>query len=100
MDAKIYECYLGFGFSHYYISVILIANDFNDAKNKFILKCLEKYNEINAIDFNEDEDENYGEKIKFNNILDFENYLLDKINENSIECLETCKFEICDKYES
>ena len=104
MDAKIYECFLGFGYSKYYVSVILIANDFNDAKNKFILKCLEKYNEINAIDFNaidfNNNYENDGELlIKFKNILDFEKYLMDNINENSIECLETCKFEIVDKYE-
>jgi len=48
---KIYECTVGFKYSKYYIKVILIATNEFEAKNKFISKCLEKYNEIITIDF-------------------------------------------------
>jgi hypothetical protein len=102
MSAKIYKCDLVFKYTKYYISVILIADDHNDAKNKFISKCLEKYDEITRIDFemfyykNEAYDE---PPVNFNNISDFKKYLFENINEDTIECLETSKFEIKDKYE-
>ncbi len=34
---KIYKCDFGFKYTKYYVSVILIADIYNDAKNKFIL---------------------------------------------------------------
>ena len=37
--------------------------------------------------------------INFENIINFKQYLFDNINENNIECLETCEFEIKNKYE-
>ena len=95
MNAKIYKCTLGFKYTKYYISVILIAEDYNDAKNKFISKCLEKYNEIKKINFQMFYDKNEafdGPPIKFENTTEFENYLLEHINKNTIECLNTCSF--------
>ena len=101
MNAKIYNCAIGFKYTSYYISVILIADDYNDAKNKFISKCLEKYDEIKRIDFQLFYDKNEafdGPPVKFENISDFENYLLENIDEYTIECLDVCKFEIKDQY--
>ena len=102
MSAKIYQCAFGFKYTSQYISIILIADDYNDAKNKFISKCLEKYDEIKRINFkvfyNEDEASD-GPPIKFENISDFEKYLLENIDSDTIECLEACKFEIKNQYE-
>ena len=102
MSAKIYNCAIGFKYTSHYISVILIADNYDDAKNKFISKCLEKYDEIKGIDFelfyNEDKAFD-GPPVKFENISDFEKYLFENIDSDTIECLETCQFEIKDAYE-
>lgn len=102
MNAKIYKCAIGFNYTSHYISIILIADDYNDAKNKFISKCLEKYDEIKRIDFKMFYDKNeafYGPPVKFENISDFEKYLFENIDSDTIECLEACKFEIKNQYE-
>ena len=103
MSAKIYQCAFGFKYTSQYISIILIADDYNDAKNKFISKCLEKYDEIKTIDFEMfyDEKEAFDRPpVKFENISDFEKYLFENIDSDTIECLEECKFEIKDRYEN
>ena len=101
MNAKIYKCAIGFKYTSHYISVILIADNYDEAKIKFISKCLEKFDEIKRIDFQMfyDENEAFDRPLKFENISDFENYLLENIDKDKIECLETCKFEIKDQYE-
>ena len=102
MNSKIYTCNLSFHYTKHYISVIVIADDYNDAKNKFISICLDKYDEITRIDFEMFYDKHeayYGPPVKFDNILDFEKYLVEHINEDAIECLHTSKFEINDKYD-
>ena len=83
-----------------YITILLIAYNYNDAKNKFISKCLEKYDEIKILVSNKCCNDDYYEEIVFENISDLEKYLIEKINNNkeTIECLETCYFEIDDRY--
>ena len=103
MNAKIYKCAFGFKYTSQYVSIILIADDYNDAKNKFISKCLEKYDVIiRSIDFKlfYYEEEADGPPVKFENISDFEKYLFENIDSDTIECLEECKFEIKDRYEN
>ena len=49
---SIYICKLSFPFATHYISITLIASSLEDARIKFISKCLEKYDEIKKeIDF-------------------------------------------------
>ena len=59
-------------------------------------------NLIKTINFRVFYDENeafYGPPVKFENISDFEKYLFENIDSDTIECLEACKFEIKDQYE-
>ena len=103
MNAKIYKCAIGFKYTSHYISVILIANNYDEAKIKFISKCLEKFDEIKRIDFQMFYDKNEAfdrSPVKFENISDFEKYLFENIDSDTIECLEECKFEIKDRYEN
>ena len=113
---KIFKCIVSFKHTQYYIEVILIATNKNEAKKKLISKCLEKYDEIVTIDFtqfyNKDEDEDKDEDkdeyeklpLDFHkyNITEFEKYLNNKIDsdiDNYIECLDVCSFEIINKYD-
>ena len=115
MDSiQIFLCTVCFKYSQYYIEVILMAENEKEAKDKFISKCLEKYNKIVSIDFMQfydgdgdgdvnGEDGNVNgedEKLLFDfpkdNTSKFEKYL----NTNSeIECLHNCSFEIINKYD-
>ena len=97
----IFRCEKHFAYTKYYISVILIAKNIDDAKNKFISKCLSEYDYIiKNIDFElfYDENEHLEKPIKFKNILYFEIWLNKNIEEDDIECLGDCHFEIIDKY--
>jgi hypothetical protein len=97
---KIYECTIDFRYTQYYIKVILIAINETEAKNKFILKCLEKYDKIITIDFTQFYDKYECVKLPLNfpqdNTIEFKKYL----NKNSeINCLNDYSFEIINKYE-
>lgn len=105
---KIFRCSVGFYYTNYYIEVILLAINKTDAKKKFISKCLEKYDKIITIDFEQYYDSNEHDKLPLNfnknNIKDFEKWLYDNINENDdddddIRCLDEINFEIINKYE-
>lgn len=101
MNAKIYKFTLGLTYTCYNISIIIIANNIEDAKNKILVKCLEKYDEIKNIDFkmfycSEDCD---SPPLSFKNKSDLEKYILDNLNDNHIDCLETCDFEIVNRYD-
>ena len=103
MNPSIYKCSFGFRYTKYFVSIILIADDFDDAKTKIIAKCLEKYDSINSIDFEMFYDSKESDTllpIKFENILVFENYLYNNINEDNIECLSNISFEIIDEYDN
>jgi len=80
---KIYKCELNFKYSTYYISIILISENYEDAKNKFITKCLEKYKDIMLIDFEMfyDKDVHTIPPTKFQNYDDFKKYLIENISE-------------------
>ncbi len=103
---KIFKCSMSFKYTQYYIEVILIATSKNEAKQKFISKCLEKYNEIITIDFvqfyNKYEDDELPLDFHKYNITEFEKYLNEKIDgdiDNYIDCLDVCSFEIINKYD-
>lgn len=48
---QIFLCTVCFRYSQYYIEVVLMAENEKEAKDKFISKCLEKYDKIVSIDF-------------------------------------------------
>jgi hypothetical protein len=100
--SNIYRCAISFKYSQYYISVILTANNWNDAKNKFISRCLTHYDIImNKINFYQfyDPNEDTTIPISFDNKKKFEEWLVQNIDEDNIECLEN-NFEIIDRYEN
>lgn len=100
MEYSIFRCKLGSRYSEYLVEVVLIATDKMDAKNKFIAKCVEKYNEIIHLNF-DDERLPENEIMPLANVREFEKYLQDTIDINKdddIECLEHCAFDIVDRY--
>ena len=102
MTDFIFRCTKSFKYTQHYISVILIAKNSGDAKNKFISKCLTEYDTITKqIDFKlfYDINEDVELPIKFDCIKEFENYLIINIEETDIECLGNCNFEIIDAYD-
>lgn len=102
-ELQIFKCSVGFRYTSYYVKVILTAKDKTDAKNKFIKKCLENFDKLSHIDFSQGYEEyNTEPPLKFNNIQDYEKWLIDNVNEeddDDIECLGDCSFELCDAYE-
>ena len=97
---KIYECTIGFRYTQYYIKVILVAINETEAKNKFISKCLEKYNTIITIDFKQFYDKYENDKLPLtfpqDSTTEFKKYLNDDCE---IKCLHDCSFEIINQYE-
>jgi len=98
---KIYNCSIFPRYTQYYIEVHLIAANETEAKNKFILKCLENYSEIiNTIDFTQFYDKYEDKKLPLNfpkdSTTEFEKYLNDDC---VIECLNDCSFEIINRYD-
>jgi len=76
---NIYICRVGFIYTKYYIEVKLLAPNKIEAKNKFILKLLEKYSIIlKVIDFQQFYDplENSVKPLDFSNILVFTHFLI------------------------
>jgi hypothetical protein len=100
---KIYKCAFGFKYANEYVSIILIAPNYNEARNKMVTKCLANYDNIMKIsrDVFYDKYEHRGEEPpeQFNTIEEFEKYLLKNINKDTIECVENCEFEIVNKYD-
>ena len=102
---KIFRCRVGFKYTKFYIEVVLMAKNKNEAKIQFISKCLEKYDEIIQIDFTRfyyEYDEETPLNFNKNNIKDFEKYLNDIMEsdiDEHIECLNECSFEIIDMYD-
>jgi|688.fasta_scaffold484678_2 hypothetical protein len=99
---NIYTCNLHFPFTTHYISITLIAYSFEEARIKFISKCLEKYYEIKKIDFEAlcptlCERDSYKNTLQINTPKDLEEYLEENVNRDTIECLNACSFKI--KYE-
>jgi hypothetical protein len=106
MEYSIFRCKLGSRYASQFVEVVLIATDKMDAKNKFIAKCVENYNEIihSRIHSNfnfDDERLPENEIMPLRNIREFEKYLQDTIdinNDDDIECLGQCAFDIVDRY--
>uniref|UniRef100_A0A6C0AEY3 Uncharacterized protein n=1 Tax=viral metagenome TaxID=1070528 RepID=A0A6C0AEY3_9ZZZZ len=101
---SIFRCSKTFRYAKHYIFVILTAKNFLEAKKKFILKCLSEYeNIVNNIDFDfelfYDKNEDYGNPCKFDKKLDFENWLKINVEDEDIELLGNCEFEIIDRYD-
>ena len=109
---KIFRCKVNFIYARYLIEVILKAQDKFEAKEKFILKCLQNYKAIiTLIDFKLDYDDecyftdNNGNKIlplnfHKDNIEEFEKWLRYNVHEddiNNIECLGDSSFQLVDK---
>ena len=101
---SIYTCKLSFPFAAHYISITLIAYSLEEARIKFISKCLEKYDDIKKIDLEAlcpslCERGSYKNTLQINTPKDLEEYLEENVNGNTIKCLNECSFEIKYEYE-
>ena len=101
---SIYICNLYFPNATKYITITLIARSFEEARIKFISKCMAKYDDIKKIDFEAlcptlCECSSYENILQINSPKDLEEYLEKNVNRDTIECLNECSFEIKYKYE-
>ena len=100
---SIYICNLYFPNATKYITITLIASSFEEARNKFISKCMEKYDEIKkGIDLAAllptcGELSSYENILQINTPKDLEKYLEENVNRDTIECHNEGSFTI--KYE-
>ena len=99
---NIYTCNLYFPNATKYITITLIARSFEEARLRFIIKCLEKYDDIKKIDFEAlcltlCERSSYENILQINSPKDLEEYLEKNVNRDTIECQNEGSFTI--KYE-
>ena len=100
---NIYTCKLSFPYATKYISITLIAKSYEDARLSFIIKCIEKYDDIKKIDLEALCpalcERGYKYPLQINTPKDLEEYLEENVNRDTIECLNKCSFEIEDAYD-
>jgi hypothetical protein len=101
---SIYICNLYFPNATKYITITLITSSFEEARLRFIIKCLEKYDEIKkGIDFAAllptcGELSDYNKIVPINTPEEFQDYLEKYVNEKTITSVNEY-FAILDEYD-